>query len=115
MIFASSLADWELDPLLERDTVAIGDMPLSRALLIKDATYPWLLLVPRRHLAAEITDLDMIEQAQLMSEIAHASSTLKALARQCRAATPRPCHRAVARRRGLAPAGVERGPAARLR
>ena len=79
MIFASSLADWELDPLLERDTVAIGDMPLSRALLIKDATYPWLLLVPRRHLAAEITDLDMIEQAQLMSEIAHASSTLKAL------------------------------------
>ena len=79
MIFAPSLADWELDPLLERDTIAIGDMPLSRALLIKDATYPWLLLVPRRHLAAEITDLDMIEQAQLMSEIAHASSTLKAL------------------------------------
>src|SRR4249919_1421329 len=79
MIFASSLADWELDPLLKRDTVAIGDMPLSRALLIKDATYPWLLLVPRRPLAAEITDLDMIEQAQLMSEIAHASSTLKAL------------------------------------
>ena len=79
MIFASSLADWELDPLLKRDTVAIGDMPLSRALLIKDATYPWLLLVPLRHLAAEITDLDMIEQAQLMSEIAHASSTLKAL------------------------------------
>ena len=79
MIFEPSSADWELDPLLERDTVAIGDMPLSRALLIKDATYPWLLLVPRRHLAAEITDLDMIEQAQLMSEIAHASSTLKAL------------------------------------
>jgi diadenosine tetraphosphate (Ap4A) HIT family hydrolase len=79
MIFAPSLADWELDPLLERDTVAIGDMPLSRVLLIKDATYPWLLLVPRRHLASEIPDLDMIEQALLMSEIAHASRTLKAL------------------------------------
>ena len=79
MIFAPSLADWELDPLLERDTVAIGDMPLSRVLLIKDPTYPWLLLVPRRHLAVEITDLDMIEQAQLMSEIAHAGRTLKAL------------------------------------
>src|SRR5215212_12232237 len=79
MISASSLADWELDPLLERDTVAIGDMPLSRALLIKDATYPWLLLVPRRHLASEITDLDAIEQAQLVTEIAHASRVLKEL------------------------------------
>jgi diadenosine tetraphosphate (Ap4A) HIT family hydrolase len=78
MILPPSLADWELDPLLERDTTPIGDMPLSRVLLIKDATYPWLLLVPRRHLAVEITDLDMIEQAQLMSEIAHAGRVLKA-------------------------------------
>jgi len=79
MILPPSLADWELDPLLERDTTPVGDMPLSRVLLIKDATYPWLLLVPRRHLASEIPDLDMIEQAQLISEIAHASRTLKAL------------------------------------
>jgi len=77
MILAPSLADWELDPLLDRDTAPVGDMPLSRVLLIKDATYPWLLLVPRRHLAVEITDLDMIEQAQLMSEIAHAGHVLK--------------------------------------
>jgi diadenosine tetraphosphate (Ap4A) HIT family hydrolase len=77
MIMAPSLADWELDPLLERDTAPVGDMPLCRVLLIKDATYPWLLLVPRRHLAVEITDLDMIEQAQLMSEIAHAGRVLK--------------------------------------
>jgi diadenosine tetraphosphate (Ap4A) HIT family hydrolase len=79
MKLALQLADWELDPLLARDTVAIGNMPLCRALLIKDATYPWLLLVPRRHEAVEITDLDTIEQAQLMSEIAHAGRTLKAL------------------------------------
>ena len=72
-------ADWELDPLLARDTAPIGDMPLCRVLLIKDATYPWLLLVPRRDQAVEITDLDTIEQSQLMSEVAHASRTLKAL------------------------------------
>jgi len=78
MILAPSLADWELDPLLARDTAPVGDMPLSRVLLIKDATYPWLLLVPRRHMAVEITDLDTIEQAQLMSEIAHAGRVLKA-------------------------------------
>ena len=72
-------AGWILDSQLERDTVEIGDMPLCRALLINDANYPWLLLVPRRDKAVEITDLDTIEQAQLMSEIAHAGRTLKAL------------------------------------
>ena len=79
MIFRPQLADWELDPLLEHDTIPVGDMPLCRVLLIKDANYPWLLLVPRRHQAVEIGDLDTIEQAQLMSEIAHASRTLKEL------------------------------------
>ena len=78
MTLAPSLADWELDPLLERDTASVGDMPLSRVLLIKDATYPWLLLVPRRHLAVEIADLDTIEQAQLMNEVTHAGRVLKA-------------------------------------
>ena len=33
MILAPSLADWELDPLLERDTAPVGDMPLSRVLI----------------------------------------------------------------------------------
>ena len=72
-------ANWTLDPLLERDTTAIGDLPLCRALLINDANYPWLLLVPRRDAAVEIIDLEYIEQAQLMTEIGHASRTLKAM------------------------------------
>jgi diadenosine tetraphosphate (Ap4A) HIT family hydrolase len=79
MLRTPSLADWELDPLIARDTVPVGDMPLCQVLLIKDANYPWLLLVPRRDKAVEITDLDMIEQAQFMTEIAHVSRTLKAL------------------------------------
>lgn len=72
-------AGWALDPQLERDTVEIGDMPLCRALLINDANFPWLLLVPRRRHVVEIVDLDMIEQAQLMSEVAHAARSLKAI------------------------------------
>ena len=79
MLRVPSPADWELDPLIERDTLPVGDMPLCRVLLINDANYPWLLLVPRRDKAVEITDLDTIGQAQLMTEIAHASRTLKAL------------------------------------
>ena len=69
---------WSLHPQLERDTANIGDLPLSRVLVINDANYPWLLLVPRRDKAVEIADLNTIEQAQLMSEIAHTGRVLKA-------------------------------------
>ena len=72
-------AGWVLDPLLERDNTTIGDMPLCRVLLNNDANYPWLLLVPRRHHIIEIVDLDYIEQAQLMGEIAEAARSLKAI------------------------------------
>ena len=72
-------ANWALDPLLERDTAPIGDLPLCRALLINDANYPWLLLVPRRDATVEITDLEYVEQMQLMTEVSHAARTLKAL------------------------------------
>jgi diadenosine tetraphosphate (Ap4A) HIT family hydrolase len=74
-------AGWALDPLLERDTRPVGDMPLCRVLLIEDANYPWLLLVPRRRDTVEIVDLEYIEQAQLMGEIAEASRALKAITR----------------------------------
>ena len=39
---------WSLHSRLKEDTIDIGDLPLSRVLVIKDAHYPWLLLVPRR-------------------------------------------------------------------
>ncbi len=65
--------------MLERDTVPVGDMPLCHVLLINDANYPWLLLVPRRRGIIEITELDYIEQAQLMGEIMHASRSLKTI------------------------------------
>lgn len=70
-------ASWVLDPQLAKDTATIGDLPLCRVVLIRDATYPWLLLVPRQRDAVEIIDLDTIAQAQLMTEVAHASRVLK--------------------------------------
>lgn len=66
-----------LHPQLERDTTPLGDLPLSRVLIINDANYPWLLLVPRRAGAVEVIDLDEVERAQLMSEIALTSRALK--------------------------------------
>jgi diadenosine tetraphosphate (Ap4A) HIT family hydrolase len=68
---------WSLHPQLARDTINIGDLPLSRVFVIKDANYPWLLLVPRRIGASEIIDLDEVERAQLMTEIALVGRALK--------------------------------------
>lgn len=68
---------WSLHPQLKTDTIDIGDLPLSRVLVIRDANYPWLLLVPRRPEAVEIIDLDEVEQAQLMTEISRAARALK--------------------------------------
>jgi len=68
---------WELDPRLAQDTLPVGDLPLSRLLLSKDANYPWLLLVPRRANTVEIIDLSEVEQAQLTTEINRVARALK--------------------------------------
>jgi diadenosine tetraphosphate (Ap4A) HIT family hydrolase len=50
-------------------------------LVIKDANYPWLLLVPRREGAVEIIDLDEVAQAQLMTEITRVCRAMKDVTR----------------------------------
>jgi diadenosine tetraphosphate (Ap4A) HIT family hydrolase len=72
-------AEWTLDPQLARDTVAVGDLPLSRVLLMNDASFPWLIAVPRRAGAVEIFDLDDTARAQLMRELALLGRALKDL------------------------------------
>jgi diadenosine tetraphosphate (Ap4A) HIT family hydrolase len=72
---------WSPHPQLQNDTIEIGDLPLCRVLVIKDANYPWLLLVPRREGAVEIIDLSEIEQAQLMTEISRVARALKEIAK----------------------------------
>jgi diadenosine tetraphosphate (Ap4A) HIT family hydrolase len=69
---------WQLHPQLARDTIVIGDLPLSRVLIVNDANWPWLLLVPRRDVS-EIVDLDEVEQAQLTTEIARVARALKSV------------------------------------
>jgi diadenosine tetraphosphate (Ap4A) HIT family hydrolase len=67
-----------LDARLAKDTFVIGDMQLSRALLMNDARWPWLILVPRREGAVELTDLDAGDRALLIEEAASAVRFLKA-------------------------------------
>ena len=66
-----------LDPRLEQDTFALGDFPLCRLLLSKDANYPWFILVPRRAGISEVFQLDDREREQLWKETDFLSETLK--------------------------------------
>jgi diadenosine tetraphosphate (Ap4A) HIT family hydrolase len=72
---------WTLDPQLARDTIAVGELTLSRVLLMNDANYPWLILAPRHFGAVEIIDLDDAQLDQLMDEITLVSRVLKDVTR----------------------------------
>jgi diadenosine tetraphosphate (Ap4A) HIT family hydrolase len=72
---------WSLHPQLAQDTVPVGDLPLARVLLAKDANYPWLILVPRLLELVELIDLEENAQVQLLGEIAAAARALKNITR----------------------------------
>ncbi len=60
---------FELHRQLAADTIAVGDLDLCRVLLMNDARYPWLILVPRRADIREVYDLREDEQALLWQEV----------------------------------------------
>jgi diadenosine tetraphosphate (Ap4A) HIT family hydrolase len=67
-----------LDPRLEAATFPIGDLGLSRLLLMNDSRFLWLILAPRREGRTEIVDLETPDRAALMEEIAALSRWLRA-------------------------------------
>ena len=68
---------WSLHPQLAQDTAPVGDLPLARVLLVNDANYPWLILVPRLPGLIELIDLEENAQVQLLGEIAVTARVLK--------------------------------------
>lgn len=68
---------WSLHPQLARDTEVLGDLPLSHVLVMNDANYPWVILVPREPGITEVIDLGEAAQAQLMSEVTRVSRALR--------------------------------------
>lgn len=62
---------------LEADTVFVTDWPLCRVLLLNDANYPWLVLVPRRDGVSEVHELDQDDRQTLMEEMATAAHRLQ--------------------------------------
>lgn len=70
---------FKLHPTLERDTVEICRLSLCRVLLMRDKTYPWLILVPQREDLRDLDDLAEPDRVQAMAEIDQASKALKAV------------------------------------
>jgi diadenosine tetraphosphate (Ap4A) HIT family hydrolase len=66
-----------LDERLKNDTVELGDWPLCKVLLMKDAHYPWVILVPMREATRELFELSQSDQLQLMTESAKLLTLLK--------------------------------------
>jgi diadenosine tetraphosphate (Ap4A) HIT family hydrolase len=78
-VTGAAASSWLLDPRLAQDTVPLADLSLSRVLILKDANYPWLVLVPRRPGLVEIIDLHEPDQLVLMREMAQVARALKAV------------------------------------
>jgi diadenosine tetraphosphate (Ap4A) HIT family hydrolase len=68
-----------LHPQLADDTVPVADWALSRVLLMNDARFPWLILVPRRAGLSELFDLKHAERMVLAEELNRASIGLKTI------------------------------------
>lgn len=73
-------APFDLDPRLAGDTFVVGDLALCRVLMMRDARYAWLVLVPRIPGLVEVADLDDDERALLWREVDLAGKALRAVA-----------------------------------
>ena len=70
---------FELHPRLAQDSLSLGHFLLCEVLLMNDARYPWVILVPRRDDISEIHQLDDQDQQQLMVESSFVASRLSSL------------------------------------
>lgn len=59
---------FKLDERLANDTIHLGDLNLSRVLLMNDSQYPWIILVPVINDVSEIHQLDEQQRSQLAYE-----------------------------------------------
>jgi diadenosine tetraphosphate (Ap4A) HIT family hydrolase len=71
------LPDFAIDPQIAADSMPVTELELSAVRLMRNANYPWLLLLPRRAGIFELVDLGPADRIALMEEIAAASAALR--------------------------------------
>jgi diadenosine tetraphosphate (Ap4A) HIT family hydrolase len=69
-------ATFELHPRLAADCIVLGDLPLSRLLLMNDSRFPWCILVPRQAGLRELHELTTADGAKLFAELDRVSRAL---------------------------------------
>ena len=73
------MSQFTLDPQLEGDSLPLLDLDLCLVRLMNDATYPWILMVPRQEGLAELIDLSIEDQHRLTDEIRIVSKALQSV------------------------------------
>ena len=76
---ATNMPDFELHPQLAADTLPVCSLPLCEVLLLNDANYPWLVLVPARANLRDFHDLSSDDMVTAGREISRASEALVGL------------------------------------
>ena len=70
---------FQLHQILATDTIEITRWDVSRVLLMKDANYPWIILVPARSGLIGLHELDQTDLPVMMEEIVRTGEVLKKL------------------------------------
>ena len=73
------MSDFEVHDQLLSDCAVVGDAALSRVLLMNDARFPWLILVPRINGLRDFHEVPTEHRPSLFGEIESASTVVKEL------------------------------------
>jgi len=68
-----------LHPQLAKNTFYLGNFVLSRILLVNNANFPWIILVPEREFITDLTDISPSGRTLLMDESVIVMEVLKKL------------------------------------
>jgi diadenosine tetraphosphate (Ap4A) HIT family hydrolase len=71
------LSGFELDARLARDTELVASLGLCQLRIMKDARWPWFMLVPQRNGVSEVFELKPLDQALLTFETNMVAEALK--------------------------------------
>lgn len=70
---------FRLNARLATDCIEVRDLAVCKVLMMNDARYPWLILVPQRHGLTDLHQIHRDEQAIVFNEITLASNALEQL------------------------------------
>ena len=73
------MSDFEVHKQLLNDCAVVGDLSLCRVLLMNDARFPWLILVPRIQGLRDFHEVPQAKRLGLYQEIESASTTVRDL------------------------------------